>query len=70
MKKVHHNPDYAKDRTADVIKHGAGPANPSQHWEINGDITPHGDNSGRGAFLPRSGKSRPQPYTKLNECDH
>lgn len=70
MKKTHHASDYAKDRTADVIKHGSGQVISSKHWEINGDITPHGDNSAWGAFLPRTSKSRPQPYEKLNECDH
>lgn len=70
VKKVKHNPDYLKNRTADVIKHGDGPAVPNQQWEINVNITPGGDNTGWGAFLPRSGKDRPQPYTKLNETDH
>ena len=69
-KKTHHNPDYAKDRTADVIKHGSGPAVPNQQWEMKRDITPHGDNTGWGAFLPRTAKSRPQPHVKINECDH
>jgi len=69
-KKTHHNPDYAKDKTADVIKHGSGPSVPNKHWEINRDLTPAGDNSAYGAFMPRSGKSRPTTYTKTNECDH
>ncbi len=70
MKKTHHNPDYIKDKTADVIMHGSGPAVPNNQWEKNMDITPHGNDTGWGAFLPRSGKSRPTPHTKINECDH
>jgi hypothetical protein len=70
MKKTHHNPDYSKDKTADVIKHGSGCAIPHEQWEKNMDITPHGDSSAWGAFLPRTGKSRPTPHTKINECDH
>lgn len=69
-KKVHHNPDYLKDKTADVIKHGSGPTVPQQHWQVNRDITPKGESNGWGAFLPRAGKERPTPHTKLNECDH
>lgn len=65
-----HNPDYVKNKTASVIKHGNDPAIPNQHWEMNRDITPAGNNSGWGAFLPRSGKDRPTPHTKINECDH
>lgn len=70
MKKSSHAPDYAKNKTADVIHKGSGPCTPQQHWEVNRDITPQGDNTGWGAFLPRSGKNRPTPHTKLNECDH
>jgi len=69
-KKVHHNPDYLKDKTADVIKHGSGKTVPDQAWQVNRDLTPAGDNSAWGAFLPRSGKDRPTPHTKTNECDH
>lgn len=70
MKKVHHAPDYIKDRTADVIKHGDGRTVPSEHWEVNRDATPAGASSGWGAFLPRAGKDRPTPHVKINECDH
>lgn len=70
MKKTHHAPDYLKNRTADVIRHDSKPANPQEHWQMNYDLTPAGDNTGWGAFLPRSGKDRPQPHVKLNECDH
>lgn len=69
-KKVHHNPDYAKDRTADVIKKGSGRAVPNDQWQKNMDITPQGADNSWGAFLPRSGKDRPTPHTKINECDH
>ncbi len=70
MKKTHHNPDYAKDITADVIKKGSGPAVPNVQWEVNRDLTPKGSSTGWGAFLPRPGKERPTPHTKTNECDH
>lgn len=69
-KKTKHNPDYEKNRTADVIKHGSGRAIPNEHWQINTNITPAGLPNGWGAFLPQAGKDRPQPYTKINECDH
>jgi hypothetical protein len=69
-KHTKHNPDYIKNRTADVIKHGDGPTVPNEHWQINMNLTPSGNDSGWGALLPRSGKDRPQPYTKTNECDH
>lgn len=71
MKKKHHNaPDYAKNRTADVIKSGWDPAVPNRQWEVNRDLTPKGDDTGWGAFLPRPGRERPTPHTKTNECDH
>lgn len=68
MKK--HNPDYLKNRDADVIKHGNGPTNPNEHWEIRKNITPEGNSSGWGAFLPRQGKNRPTPHVKVNETDY
>ncbi len=70
MKKTHHAPDYVKDKTADVIPHGSGPAVPQHHWEVNRDLTPAGSDRPDGVFLPRSGKSRPTPHVKTNECDH
>ncbi len=70
MAKTKHNPDYAKNRTADVIKHGSGRAVPNEQWEMNRNLTPDGRANGWGAFLPMAGKDRPQPYTKTNECDH
>jgi hypothetical protein len=69
-KKVHHNPDYIKNTTADVIKHGSSDTIYNQPWQVNRDITPAGDDTGWGAFLPRAGKDRPTPHTKTNECDH
>ena len=65
-----HNPDYAKDKTADVIKHGSGRAVPNSQWEKNMDLTPEGSDSAAGAFLPRKARNRPCTHTKTNECDH
>jgi hypothetical protein len=65
-----HNPDYIKDKTADVVKHGSGRAVPNGQWEKNMDLTPEGSNSPAGAFLPRCGYKRPTTHTKTNECDH
>jgi len=70
MGKTKHNPDYLKNKTADVIKHGDGLTIGQDHWEMNRDITPKGESNAWGAFLPRSGKDRPTPHTKTNECDH
>lgn len=39
-------------------------------WQFNFDLTPKGNDTGWGAFLPRPGKDRPTPHVKLNECDH
>ena len=63
-----HNPDYAKNKTADVIAK-SNPI-PQEHWEYNRNLTPAGNDHGGDAFLPRSGKSRPTPHKKTNECDH
>jgi hypothetical protein len=71
MKKRQHAPDYAKNRTADVIDSGWEAANPNEHWQVNVDITPEGiRNEPAGAFLPQRGRTRPQPHTKINDCDH
>lgn len=69
-KKTHHNPDYSKDKTADVIKKGSGPTVPNKHWEINRDLTPEGNDTAAGAFLPRCARNRPSTHVKTNECDH
>ena len=65
-----HDPDYTKNRTADVVKHGSGRAVPEAQWQINRDLTPAGSDDGFGAFNPRAGKNRPTVYPKTNECDH
>ncbi len=70
LKKTNHSPDYAKNRTADVIPKGSGSAVPMQHWEVNRDLTPEGSDTAAGAFLPRCGYKRPTTHTKTNECDH
>ena len=69
-KTMGHNPDYLKNKTADVIMHGSENCVPNKQSQKNHNITPEGDNSAWGAFLPRKGKDRPTPHTKLNECDH
>lgn len=43
---------------------------PQAHWEVKKNLTPEGNNSGWGAFLPRKGKDRPTPHVKTNECDY
>jgi hypothetical protein len=71
MKKRHHAPDYSKNKDADVIKKDWNPAVCSEHWQVNVDITPSGiRNDPAGAFLPQKGRDRPQPHTKINDCDH
>lgn len=65
-----HNPDYTKDKTADVVKKGSGPAIPQDQWEVNRDLTPEGNDTGWGAFLPRCAYKRPTTHVKTNECDH
>ena len=69
-KKMHHAPDYAKDKTADVIKKGNGPAVPNKQWEKNMNLTPDGMPTAAGAFLPMKGRDRPCTYVKTNECDY
>ena len=69
-KKVHHAPDYAKNKTADVIKHGSGRAVPNEQWEMNLNLTPSGRPDAWGAFLPMPGKDRPTTHVKTNECDY
>lgn len=70
MAKFKHNPDYLKNKTASVIKHGGDEVIPQSHWQINMNLTPPGNDNGWGAFLPRAGKDRPTPHKKTNECDH
>ncbi len=70
MKKKNHAPDYAKNKTADVIMKGWSSAIPNEFWQVNRNLTPAGESNAWGAFLPRAGKDRPTPHTKTNECDH
>lgn len=72
MKKKHHAPDYAKDKTADVIKKGWGSAVPENHYQINvgSSVFPKYSDTPAGAFLAGNGKVRPQPHKMINECDH
>lgn len=69
-KQTKHNPDYTKNKTADVVKHGSDCAIPHDQWQKNMNLTPEGDNSGLGAFRPRKAQNRPTVYPKTNECDH
>ena len=66
----HHNPDYAKNRSADVIKKGTGRAVPNEHWEMKYTVTPEGNNSAWGAFLPKKGPDSPVPHVKINKYDY
>lgn len=47
---------------------------PSQdHWQIDvsASVFPNGEKDvPENAFLAKSGKNRPQPHVKVNECDH
>jgi hypothetical protein len=72
-KKIHHAPDYSKDKDADVIPKGNKRAIPNEYWqkEVCKSVFPEGmDDDPMGAFLPKSGKNRPQPHVKINQCDH
>ena len=70
VKNFKHNPDYTKNKTADVVKHGQGRAVPNEHWQVNMNLTPQGSDTAAGAFLPRSGKDRPCTHAKTNDCDY
>lgn len=70
VKQTKHNPDYIKNKDADVVKHGLGRAVPDKEWCKNIDLTPEGNNSPAGAFLPRKARDRPSCHVKVNECDH
>ena len=73
MKKKHHAPDYAKNKDADVISKGWGPAIPQKHYEIDVSSSVFATGKGNdpaGAFLARPGKDRAQPHKKINECDY
>jgi hypothetical protein len=65
-KKKHdnHGPD------ASVPAKGNAPVNGKQHWEQHYKYDPTATNTPAGAFLPKRSKDRPQPHSKVNECDH
>jgi hypothetical protein len=65
-----HNPDYAKNKTADVIKKGSGRAVPNEQWQINMNLTPDGSDDSASVFNPRNPRERPCTHVKTNECDH
>lgn len=69
-KKTHHNPDYAKDKTADVIKKGSGRAVPNEQWEMNINPDEPNKNDGIGAFEPKRSKDRPCTHKMVNDMDH
>jgi len=71
--KTVHTKEALKRKDADVVKHGSGPANPCNHWEmdVGASVFARGyGNDPAGAFLARPGKDRAQPHLKINECDH
>lgn len=72
MKKQHHAPDYAKNKTADVIMHGSGSAIGNEHWQkhVGDSVFPKYEDNPKGAFLAGNGRVRPQPHKMINECDH
>ncbi len=72
MKKKHHAPDYAKNKTADVIKKGWGPTAPNDHFviDVGSSVFPKYEDNPYGAFLAGNGRVRPQPHKMINECDH
>jgi len=65
-----HNPDYSKNRTADVVKKGSGRAMPNGQWQINMDLTPAGSDDSAAVLNPRNPRERPCTHVKTNECDH
>ncbi len=72
MKIKHHAPDYAKNKTADVIMKGWDPAVPQEHFikDVGDSVFPRYEDNSRGAFLAGNGRVRPQPHKMINECDH
>ena len=69
-KKLHHAPDYLKNKTADVIPHGSGRAVPNTQWEKNMNLTPDGHPNAAEAFNPMKGSARAHTHVKTNECDY
>lgn len=72
MKIKHHTPDYAKNKTADVIKKGWDPSVPQEHYmkDVGHSVFPRYEDNAKGAFLAGNGRVRPQPHKMINECDH
>lgn len=66
--KKHHN----KHGTMASQPHGGdGPTVPNEPWERHYDVTQKVEtNNHQNAFLPKRASIRPQPYVKVNECDH
>jgi len=72
-KKIHHAPDYAKNKDADVIPKGNKMALSDMHWEhdVSESVFARGNGDDpAGAFLPMPGKDRAQPHKKINDQDH
>ncbi len=70
---IHHAPDYAKNKDADVIPKGNMRAVPNEYWQKDVSKSVFAEGFGddpAGAFLARPGKDRAQPHKKINECDH
>lgn len=70
MKRVHHAPDYIKNKDASVIKKGSGRAVPDEQWEVNLNLTPDGKPEPKTCFNPMRPKDRAHMHVKVNECDH
>lgn len=71
--KIHHNPDYSKNKDADVIPIGNKKAVPDTYWQKDVSKSVFAEGNGddpAGAFLATPGKNRAQPHKKINECDH
>jgi hypothetical protein len=65
--KMHHD-NHGPD--ASVPGKGNKPVNCCEAWEQHYKYDPTAGNTPAGAFLPKRSKDRPQPHTKVNECDH
>jgi hypothetical protein len=71
--KFHHDPDYSKNKDADVIPKGSARAIPNEYWQmdVSASVFPRGDGDlASTAFLPTPGKDRAQPHKKINDMDH
>ena len=65
--KVHHD-DHGPN--ASVPGKGSARAISGEAWEMHYNPSPEGSSTPAGAFLPKRSKIRPQPHSKINECDH